>query len=333
MPESDMLLQIRDVSNVYVSQAYGIFGKKTENHVLDHITVEIPQGELFGLVGESGCGKTTLARSILGLTDYEGEIVIDGLRQDRKQRKRMARKVQAVFQDLSGSLNPTKRIGWLMEEPLKIHGIKNKQERDRKVDETLSLVGLDPSYKTRKVSELSGGQKQRVCIGCALMLDPKLIIADEAISALDVSVGAQILNLFRDLHARLGLSLVFISHNLNVVYYLCDRIAVMYRGQIVELGAAEDIYSAPVHPYTQALLAAVPELTGDQDPSAYAADFGEENNEGRPGTDTGGHIDGCRFAGRCPQKDNCNSDAKQRLVNIAPAGGAAHYVRCGFGRG
>ncbi|GHT77130.1 hypothetical protein FACS1894130_00490 [Spirochaetia bacterium] len=306
MPESDCLLQIRDVSNTYVSQAYGIFGKKTENHVLDHITIEMRQGELFGLVGESGCGKTTLARAILGLTDYEGEIVIDGLRQDRKrqrskQRRAMARKVQAVFQDPSSSLNPAKRIGWLMEEPLKIHGIKNKQERDRKVDETLHLVGLDPGYKTRKVSELSGGQKQRICIGCALMLDPKLIIADEAISALDVSVGAQILNLFRDLHARLGLSLVFISHNLNVVYYLCDRIAVMYRGQIVELGTAEDIYSAPGHPYTRSLLAAVPEITDDR----QAEDFTEEADEGRP-----------------------EYTAEQPLVNIAPAGGAAHYIRC-----
>jgi ABC-type oligopeptide transport system ATPase subunit len=125
------------------------------------------------------------------------------------------------------------------------------------VDEILSLVGLDPSYKSRKPSELSGGQRQRVCIGCALMLDPEVIVADEAISSLDVSVGAQILNLFQDLHRQLGLSLIFISHNLNVVYHLCDRIAVMHHGQIVEMGAAENIYAAPSHPYTRALLAAM----------------------------------------------------------------------------
>jgi oligopeptide/dipeptide ABC transporter ATP-binding protein len=214
-----------------------------------------------------------------------------------------------------------------MEEPLKIHGIKKKQERDRKVDETLSLVGLDPSYKTRKVSELSGGQKQRICIGCALMLDPKLIIADEAISALDVSVGAQILNLFRDLHARLGLSLVFISHHLNVVYYLCDRIAVMYGGQIVELGTAEDIYTAPGHPYTRTLLAAIPELTEDR----KLEDFIEESGEGQPEMEhTGGRFvsGGCRFAGRCPRKENCKAESKQELVNIAPEGSAVHYIRC-----
>jgi ABC-type glutathione transport system ATPase component len=250
-------ISIRDVSNTYVSRSYGVLGKKTEKHVLDHINIEIPQGEVFGLVGESGCGKTTLARAILGLIDHQGEITIDGLKQAPNHRREMARKVQAVFQDPSGSLNPTKTIGRIMEEPLLIHGFRDKTQRVRRVDEILSLVGLDPSYKTRKPSELSGGQRQRVCIGCALMLDPKLIVADEAVSSLDVSVGAQILNLFQDLHRKLGLSLIFISHNLNVVYHLCDRIAVMRRGQIVEIGAAEDIYAAPAHPYTRALLAAI----------------------------------------------------------------------------
>ena len=159
MPESEMLLQVRGVSNTYITQIHGVWGRKEIKPVLDRVDLDMRHGEIFGLVGESGCGKTTLGRSILGLIDYEGDIIIDGLRQNKKQRREMARKVQAVFQDPSGSLNPAKHIGWLMEEPLRIHRIGTKQERLKKVDEVLHLVGLDPSYKTRRVQELSGGQK------------------------------------------------------------------------------------------------------------------------------------------------------------------------------
>jgi ABC-type glutathione transport system ATPase component len=247
---------------VYETYSYGIFGKRERKPVLNNINLEIAPGEIFGLVGESGCGKTTLGRCILGLIDYEGEIDIDGLRQEKGRRglKRleMAARVQAVFQNPAAALNPVKRIGWLLEEPLRIHRMGTKQEREKRVDEVLDLVGLDPSYKIRRVRELSVGQKQRIAIGCALILRPRLIIADEAVSSLDVSVGAQILNLFQDLHAGLGLSLIFISHNLNLVYYLCSRIAVMRRGQILEMGTAEEVYSAPKHPYTRELLAAIP---------------------------------------------------------------------------
>jgi ABC-type glutathione transport system ATPase component len=261
MAGSRSLLSIRGVSNVYETHAYGIFGKRERKAVLDNINLEIAPGEIFGLVGESGCGKTTLGRCILGLIDYQGEIDIDGLRQGKGRRglKRteMATRVQAVFQNPAAALNPVKRIGWLLEEPLRVHRMGTKREREKRVDEVLDLVGLDPAYKTRRVRELSVGQKQRIAIGCALILRPRLIVADEAVSSLDVSVGAQILNLFRDLHAGLGLALIFISHNLNLVYYLCDRIAVMHQGRIVELGTAEEVYSAPQHPYTRELLAAI----------------------------------------------------------------------------
>jgi oligopeptide/dipeptide ABC transporter ATP-binding protein len=315
MPEA--LLHIQNVSNVYISQVHGVFGRKDRKPVLDRINLEMKPGEIFGLVGESGCGKTTLGKSILGLIDYEGEIRIDGLLQDRKQRQVMARKVQAVFQDPAGSLNPTKRIGWLMEEPLKIHRIGTKEERMRKVDEMLQLVGLDPSYKTRWIRELSGGQKQRICIGCALMLNPKLIIADEPVSALDVSVGAQILNLFHDLHQNLTLGLLFISHNLKVVYYLCDRIAVMYCGQIVELGTAEAIYTDPVHPYTRMLLDAVPEIK--QEPRDSFVPYQEAEQE---------ETSCCRFAARCRWKTKKCTELRQELMDIAPSGSAPHQVRC-----
>jgi ABC-type glutathione transport system ATPase component len=240
MAEAPPLLLVRGVSNIYTSRSHGIFGKKNIKPVLNGIDLEIREGENFGLVGPSGCGKTTLGRCILGLIAYEGEILINGQRRGR--RREMALKVQAVFQDPAASLNPVKKIGWIMEEPLVIHRRGTRAERTRQADEMLELVGLDSSYRIRRVDELSGGQKQRVCIGRALMLKPKLVIADEAISALDVSVGAQILNLFRELHETLGLALLFISHNIDAVYYLCDRIAVMDRGRIIKSGSAEEIY-------------------------------------------------------------------------------------------
>ncbi|MDR0562229.1 MAG: ABC transporter ATP-binding protein [Spirochaetaceae bacterium] len=296
-----MLLQVRRVSNAYITKAY--FAKKQSQTVLDGVDLDMPPGEILGLVGESGCGKTTLGRCILGLIGYEGSISIDGLPQDRKRRRELARKVQAVFQDPVSALNPAKRVGWLMEEPLRIHRIGTKQERIKKVDETLELIGLDGSYKNRRTPELSGGQRQRICIGSALMLEPKLIIADEAISSLDVSVGAQILNLFQDLHRRLGLGLLFISHNLRVVYHLCDRIAVMYRGQIVEIGGAEAVYSAPAHPYTRLLLDSAPEI-----PASPPEDWG------------------CAFASRCAFKTKaCKKPPELTAIERSET---PHLARC-----
>jgi ABC-type glutathione transport system ATPase component len=245
------ILRVQGLSASYTSRAHGLFGKKNIKTVLDSVNLEIREGEIFGLLGPSGCGKTTLGRCVLGLINYEGDIFIGGRRQNHGPRRSgrgaarrdMALKVQAVFQDPAASLNPVKRIGWIMEEPLVIHRFGSGKERIRRVDEMLERVGLDPSYKTRRTGELSSGQKQRVCIGRALMLKPKLIIADEAVSALDVSVGAQILNLFRELHETLGMALLFISHNIDAVYYLCGRIAVMEKGRITKTGPAEEVYA------------------------------------------------------------------------------------------
>jgi len=217
-------ITIRNLSNAYVSRNFGLFGKKKIKPVLRNVNMEIAAGEIFGITGESGCGKTTLARCILGLIDYEGEILIGG--QGCRQQKNSGQ-IQMVFQDPGASLNPVKKIGWLLEEPLVIHRLGAAAERSRKVDEMLERVGLDSSYRTRRAHELSGGQKQRACIARALMLDSKILIADEAISSLDISVGVQILNLFRELRESLGLTIIFISHNISAVEYLCDRMVVM----------------------------------------------------------------------------------------------------------
>ena len=236
--QSDPFLRVRNLSCAYSSRPWGLFGKKEVKPVLDCINLEIARGEIFGLVGESGCGKTTLGKCILSLIDYEGEIIINGRKREKKpsfgERKKAAFEVQGVFQDPAASLNPVKTIGWILEEPLRAHGLGSPTERQNEVDRILDLVGLDSSYKTRKPRELSSGQKQRVSIGAALMLKPGLIVADEPVSALDVSVGAQILNLFRDLNKRLGLALLFISHNQNLVNYLCDRVVILRDGKISE---------------------------------------------------------------------------------------------------
>ena len=230
MHSEQSILTVQNLSNEYVTRPWGFFGKKIVKPVLTDINMTIHKGEIFGLVGESGCGKSTLAKCILGLIDYKGEIILGN--KSFKDRKKRALEVQAVFQDPGAALNPVKTIGWILEEPLKAHKMGTAAERQKKVDAMLELVGLDAAYKKRRPGELSSGQKQRISIGAALMLEPSLLVADEPVSALDVSVGAQILNLFTELNERLGLAMLFISHNMELVHYLCGSIAVMRNGKI-----------------------------------------------------------------------------------------------------
>lgn len=252
MSKSNLLLSVRNVSNFYKERSEGIFSKSGKTRVLDDVSFEVCKGEVFGIVGESGCGKSTLSKAILNLINFTGEITIDGI-SVRDKKKDIRKDIQIIFQDPKSALNPMKRIGWIMEEPLRVHKIGNDNSRKKEVIDMLNLVGLDESFYNRYPHELSGGQQQRICIGAALMLKPKLLIADEAISALDVSIAAQIINLLNDLNKKKGISILFISHDLNVVTYFCDKIAVMNNGRIVEINDAENIYKNPSQPYTKEL--------------------------------------------------------------------------------
>lgn len=259
----DYILQVKNLS-VHFPIKGGILQRKIGKlTAVDKVSFNIKRGETFGLVGESGCGKTTVARSIMRLiTDSEGEIVFNKLHLNdikeaelRKQR----RKIQMIFQDPYSSLNPRKSAGSLVGEALKIHKlVSSRQDYERRVDELFTLVGLSPSLKNRVAHEFSGGQRQRLGIARALASNPDLIVCDEPISALDVSIQAQVINLLEDLQQELGLTYLFIAHDLSVVKHISDTIAVMYLGQIVETAPCEALYDNPMHPYTKALLAAVP---------------------------------------------------------------------------
>lgn len=312
----EKILNAADVSVSYPDNSLGIFARKKQKQVLHNVSLSIRRREFFGLVGESGCGKSTFGNAVLGLVPFGGSIRIDGHDRAAEARPVFTRLVQAVFQDPLGALNPKKTVGFTMEEPLRINGIGTPAEREEKVCRMLETVGLDASCRRRYPQELSGGQRQRVCIGAALMLDPRLIIADEAVSALDVSVGSQILNLFREIHRDRELSLLFISHNLDIVYYMCDRIAVMYRGRIVEQGSADDVYRMPRHPYTRLLLSSIP-VIGAQD--------GGRNAENAPLETLRPACSGaCCFYHRCPHaEERCRT-----MQQLLPCGGTEHLVRC-----
>lgn len=321
------ILELSHVCSGYEDGNGRLFGTPRTKEVLRDVSFSIYKDEFFGLVGESGCGKSTLGNVVLNLQPFEGSVRIAGTDLSALGRKERSSRIQAVFQDPMSALNPRKTIGFTMREPLRAHHIGTASEQEEAVRQMLRRVGLDAAYADRYPRELSGGQRQRVCIGAALMLQPDLVVADEAISALDVSVGAQILNLFREIDEQRSFSMLFISHNMNVVYYLCDRIAVMYRGRIVELGTAEAVYRTPAHPYTRLLLSAVPDWNrhieddGTKTLREVEAQFMqlEEPHEDPEGA--------CCFYHRCPRaSEACRIAPEAR--NLAGAGEEAHWVSC-----
>ena len=240
---ADLVLQVDHVDVVYDSDS-GFFRKKPGFHAVKDVSFSIEQGEIMGLVGESGCGKSTLSKAILGMQPYTGEIL------------HYTKRPQMVFQDPYGSLNPAKTVGWIVEEPLRAYGKYDAKERKRRVADMLDRVGLGAQYADRRPRELSGGQRQRVGIAVALIQRPRFIIADEPVSALDVTIQAQILELLLELHRDLSLSYLFISHDLNVIYQICDRVMVMKSGRIIESGDVEEVFDHPKEDYTKKLLAA-----------------------------------------------------------------------------
>ena len=290
-------------------------GKKRGQTVkaVDDVSFEIMKGETFGVVGESGCGKSTLGRTLIRLQQpTDGHIYLNGTDiagLKGAQLKEMRKEAQIIFQDPSACLNPRRTIKQILMEPFEIHNLKGKIDVDAKIMELLQLVGLDSYHLSRYPHELSGGQKQRIGIARALALEPQIIICDEAVSALDVSVQAQVLNLLQELKEKLGLTYFFISHNLNVVYQVSDRVGVMYLGKMVEIANYDQLYEKRYHPYTEALLSAIPQVDQEEQKERIHLE-GEVPSPYDPPS-------GCHFHTRCPKAcDKCRQTAP------------GHYVAC-----
>ena len=311
------ILEMAGVKKYFPVRSGFFQGVSSWIRAVDGVDLSIETGRTLGLVGESGCGKSTLARLILRLLDPDSGSIrfcgTDIATLDEKGLKPVRKQIQIVFQDPYGSLNPRMTVAETIEEGLRVLGLPRGKRRRERRDELLTLVGIVPESADRYPHEFSGGQRQRIGIARALSVAPSMLVCDEPVSALDVSIQAQIINLLKDLQTRLGLSYLFISHDLNVVGYLCDRVCVMYGGRIVESAPTEAIFETPAHPYTRILLAAIPPL--------------------RPGTGavaeaevTGQRADamGCAFAHRCAQAENRCRNTATDLVQIGPD----HWVRC-----
>ena len=318
------LLEVRQLAMHFPISEGIVFNRKIGDvKAVDGVDFTINRGETLGLVGESGCGKTTTGRCILRLErPTAGQILFDGRdvnRMERKELTALRRRVQVIFQDPYSSLNPRMKVGDIIGEPIMVHGVERDARRRRdRVRELLAVCGLDPKFTDRYPHEMSGGQRQRVGIARALALDPEFIVCDEAVSALDVSIQAQVINLLEDLRERFGLTYLFIAHDLSVVRHLCQRVAVMYLGRIVEMADSDELFDNPLHPYTQALLSAVPVPDPRIEATrAFRPPRGEVPSPINPPS-------GCVFHPRCPMAvEGCRRD-RPVLRELRPG----HWVAC-----
>ena len=313
--KSEYLVEVRDLKQYFPIKTG--FMKTTPLKAVDGVSFSIKPGETLGLVGESGCGKTTVGRSLLRLyTPTSGDVFFDGERVDEKSIGHMRKQMQMVFQDPYSSLNPRKHIYEILSQPMLYHGISNKETVHRDVDRLLDMVGLSKHVLGRYPHEFSGGQRQRICIARALALNPEFIVCDEPVSALDVSIQAQIINLLKELQEKRNLTYLFISHDLSVVEHISDTIGVMYLGGLVETGTTSDIFANPLHPYTEALFSAIPM----PDPDLKRNRIILEGNIPSPANPP----KGCKFHTRCRK---CMEICKNQVPEVKDMGNG-HKVRC-----
>ena len=325
---SELLLSVRDLKMHYPLKG-GLFSRsKGVVRAVDGLSFDLARGETLALVGESGCGKSTTGRAVMRLIEpTAGQVLFEGEDVRGMSRSRLfqlRREMQIVFQDAYSFLNPRLTIGESILEAMEVHGLHDKERRQQKAAELLEIVGLDASYAKRFPHECSGGQRQRIGIARALSLTPKLIVADEPVSALDVSVQSQVLNLFQDLKEQFGLSYLFISHDLSVVRHVADRVAVMYLGRIVEQAPVDELFDNPQHPYTRALLSAVPQPEAAATRERILLE-GEVPSPQNPPS-------GCTFHTRCPlATESCRREVPE-LREIAAEHGVACHLVAGEGR-
>ena len=320
----DVLLRVQDL-RMYFPIYRGLIQRQVGAvRAVDDVSFEVRRGETLGLVGESGCGKSTTGRSILQLyKPTAGHVLFDGVdlvTLKGEKLRQMRRKMQMIFQDPYASLNPRMTVGEIVGEPLLIHNITNEKEINERVKHLLEVVKLNPSFSSRYPHEFSGGQRQRIGVARALALQPSFIVCDEPISALDVSIQAQVVNLLEELQEQFNLTYLFIAHDLSMVRHISDRVAVMYLGVVVELATRDEIYKKPLHPYTQALLSAVPV----PDPVAEATREriilkGDVPSPTNPPS-------GCRFRTRCPIAEGVCAESRPDFREVRPG----HFVACFF---